>query len=225
MLGILMLDSRFVRWPGDIGHPATWPFDVRFRVVRGATPDKVVLDAARGLVPAFVEAACELAHEGAEAITTSCGFMALHQRELAAAVPVPMLTSALMQVPWLDATLPRGRRVGVLTASAGSLGPGHLEAVGAAADTPIVGVDRGSEFYRVVVLGERESFDPAAAQREVVRAGRELVERHPEVGAIVLECTNMPPFAAAVHREVGRPVHDIVSLMHWVHCGLRPRGF
>src|SRR4029077_15162860 len=105
-LGILMLEARFPRIPGDMGNGATWPFPVLYRVVRGASPDKVVLQGARGLLPDFVEAARELVRLGAEAITTNCGFLSLYQNELAAAASVPVATSSLMQGPWLPATLP-----------------------------------------------------------------------------------------------------------------------
>ena len=81
-LGILMLEARFPRIPGDMGNATTWPFPVLYRVVRGASPEKVVLQGARGLLPDFVEAARDLVRLGAEAITTNCGFLALMQKEL-----------------------------------------------------------------------------------------------------------------------------------------------
>src|SRR3954467_1057966 len=111
-LGILMLEARFPRIPGDMGNGTTWPFPVLFRVVRGATPERVVLEGARGLLPEFIAAAQELVDLGAEAITTNCGFLSVFQSELAAAVRVPVATSSLMQVPWVQATLPPGQRVG-----------------------------------------------------------------------------------------------------------------
>src|ERR1700759_5156446 len=112
-LGILMLDARFPRIPGDMGNATTWPFPVLYRVVRGATPERVVLDAARGLLDPFLAAAAELVGLGAEAITTNCGFLSLFQRELAAHVGVPVATSSLLQVPLVQATLPPGKRVGI----------------------------------------------------------------------------------------------------------------
>jgi Asp/Glu/hydantoin racemase len=223
-LGILMLESRFERILGDAGNAATWPFPVMLRVVPGADSARVVLEGAPGLLPAFVTAAQELAADGARTITTSCGFLALFQAELAAAVEVPVATSALMQVPWIQATLPPGRRVGVVTASAGTLTAGHLEAVGAPVDTPVSGME-GTEFFRVVVGGEQDAFDVDRARQDVAGAARGLLAAHPDVAAIVLECTNMPPYADAVRRATGLPVHDIVSLVCWLHAGTRPRPY
>ena len=224
-LGILMLEARFPRIPGDMGNGTTWPFPVLFRVVRGADPERVVLQGARGLLPDFIAAARDLVDLGAEAITTNCGFLSLFQRELAEAVNVPVATSSLMQVPWVQATLPPGQRVGVITVSRGSLTDAHLDAAGVPRDVPVVGTEGGREFFRVLIKAEKTDMDVALAEADIVAAGRDLVTRHPEVGAIVLECTNMPPYAAALREAVGLPVYDIYSMITWFHAGLRPRRF
>ncbi|GGG29742.1 hypothetical protein GCM10010964_17040 [Caldovatus sediminis] len=224
-LGILMLEARFPRIPGDMGNAETWPFPVLYRVVRGATPERVVLGGANGLLPDFLEAAEELVALGAEAITTNCGFLSLFQRELAERAKVPVATSALMQVPWVQATLPPGRRVGVLTVCAATLTPAHLAAAGAPPDTPVAGTEDGREFFRVLIKAEKEDLDVAAAEQDILDAARTLLARHPEVGALVLECTNMPPYAAVLREALGLPVYDIHSMIRWFHIGLRPRRF
>ncbi len=224
-LGILMLEARFPRIPGDMGNGTTWPFPVLFRVVRGATPEKVVLQGARGLLPDFIEAARDLVDLGAEAITTNCGFLSLFQAELAAAVQVPVATSSLMQVPWVQAMLPPGKRVGVVTVSSGSLTPAHLLAANVPLDIPVQGTEGGREFFRVLIKADASDMDVALAEQDILDAGRALVARHPEVGAIVLECTNMPPYAAALQAELGLPVYDIYTLVNWLHGGLRPARF
>jgi hypothetical protein len=224
-LGILMLEARFPRIPGDMGNGTTWPFPVLFRVVRGASPEKVVLNGATGLLQDFVAAATDLVDLGAEAITTNCGFLSLFQQEIAAAVGVPVATSSLMQVPWVQATLPPGKRVGLVTVSGSTLSPAHLQGAGVPLDAPLAGTENGKEFFRVLIKAEKDDMDIAQAERDVVEAGKALVARHPDVGAIVLECTNMPPYAAALQAEVGLPVYDIYSMITWFHAGLRPRAF
>lgn len=224
-LGILMLEARFPRIPGDMGNAMTWPFPVLYRVVPGASPDKVVLHGARGLLPNFIEAATDLVRLGAEAVTTNCGFLSLFQNELTAAINVPVATSSLMQVRWVQATLPPGKRVGVVTVSGSTLTPAHLESAGVPLDTPVVGTENGREFFRVLIKAEKDDMDIALAQQDIVDAGKELVARHPDVGAIVLECTNMPPYSAALQAEVGLPIYDIYSMINWFHAGLRPRVF
>jgi hypothetical protein len=130
-----------------------------------------------------------------------------------------------MQVPWVQATLPPGKRVGLVTVSGATLSPAHLEGTGVPLDMPLIGTENGKAFFRVLIKAEKEDMDVASAERDVVDAGKKLVARHPDVGAIVLECTNMPPYAAALQAEVGLPVHDIYSMIAWFHAGLRPRVF
>jgi hypothetical protein len=224
-LGILMLDARFPRIHGDMGNAATWPFPVLYRVVRGATPERVVTQGARGLLPDFIAAAKDLVRDGAEAITTNCGFLSIFQKELANEAGVPVATSSLMQVPWVQSMLPPAKRVGIVTVSASTLTAAHLEAAGAPLDTPIAGTENGREFFRVLIKAERDDLDVVLAERDILDAGEALVARHPAVGAIVLECTNMPPYAAALQAVVNRPVYDIYSMICWFQAGLRPRTF
>jgi len=224
-LGILMLEARFPRILGDMGNGLTWPFPVLFRVVRGATPTRVVEQGAAGLLDAFTEAACDLVDLGAEGITTNCGFLSLFQAELAAAVKVPVATSSLMQVPWVQATLPPGKRVGVITVNKAGVTPRHLEAAGVPLDVPMEGTEGGREFFRVLIRAEKQDLDVDLARQDVLDAATRLTARHPEVGAIVLECTNMPPYAADVAEATGLPVHDIYSMICWFQAGLRPRRF
>ena len=219
-IGILMLDARFARVPGDMGNALTWPFPVQYRVIAGASPERVVLHRAEGLLQPFLDAAADLVAHGCAAITTNCGFLSLFQRELAAHVGVPVATSALMQVAWVQAMLPPGQRVGVVTISAGSLTQAHLRAAGAPEDTPITGCDDGRELFPVLIRAERNDLDTDAAKADVVDAARALVSAHPDVGAIVLECTNMPPYADAVRAASGRAVFDSVTLVRWLHSSL-----
>jgi Asp/Glu/hydantoin racemase len=223
-LGILLLETRFPRIPGDIGNALTWPFPVLYHVVRGASPDRVVRDRAQGLLPAFIEGARVLVALGADGISSSCGFLSLFQREIAQAVGVPVAISSLMQVPLVERLLPAGKRVGILTISAATLSPEHLAAAGVAPDTPVIGTDGGREFSRAI-LGDEPRLDTAMAERDILEAGDALLARHADIGAIVLECTNMAPYARALARHVQRPVFDIVGFLAWFHAGLQPRDF
>jgi Asp/Glu/hydantoin racemase len=224
-VGILMLDTRFPRIPGDMGNATTFPFPVRYHRVAGADPDRVVRRGADGLLPAFVEGARALEREGVGAVTTNCGFLVKYQRELAASVAVPVFTSSLLLVPLVHRMLPPGRRVGIMTVNAASLGPEHLAGAGIAPDTPlaVAGLEGEKEFTRVL-LGDEMELDPELAREEHVRVARRLVSEHPDVGAIVLECTNMPPYTADIQRETGRPVFDITTLVRMAHDALAASG-
>ncbi|HYS48794.1 MAG TPA: aspartate/glutamate racemase family protein [Xanthobacteraceae bacterium] len=223
-LGILMLEARFPRIPGDMGNAATWPFPVLYKVVKGASPQRVVREKANGLLDAFLAAARELVDLGADGITTNCGFLSLFQAEIARHVGVPVATSSLMQAAAIERVLPAGRTVGILTISAKTLTPEHLAAAGARAETPVAGTDEGREFTRAI-LGNETRLDVAAAERDILDAGEALIKRHPDVGAVLLECTNMAPYARALREHLGLPVYDIVSFVTWFHAGLEPRDF
>ena len=225
-VGIVMLDTYFPRVPGDIGNAATWPFPVLFKVVRGASPHRANAKREGWIIGAFVEAAKELVAEGADGITTSCGFLSLYQDELAAQCGAPVAASSLNQIPFVERLLPPGQRVGVITANSDILGAEHLEAAGASPDTPMVGAqEMGNVWPPSRIPIDDPKWDMAAAEADFLAAGEKLVSQHPEVGAVVLECTNMPPFARALSERLGLPVYDIYSFICWFHAGLAPRDF
>jgi hypothetical protein len=213
-----MLDTRFPRPPGDVGHPGTFGRPVRQRIVTGAWPREIVACAQAlrqsKLVPAFVDAMRALEQEGAAAITTSCGFLVLLQEELQRAVRVPVVTSSLLMLPRLLAS---GRQVGVLTIDARRLTPEYLLAAGVdpqrLQDVVVEGVPPGGEFAQAI-LGNRETMDLGLAQADVVEAARRLAERAPDVRHVVLECTNMPPYAAAVQAATGFRLYDLRDALH-----------
>jgi Asp/Glu/hydantoin racemase len=206
-----------------MGNALTWPFPVHYRVVRGASPDRVVRRRAEGLLDGFIVAARELVADGVDGITTNCGFLSLFQGELAAAVGVPVVTSSMMQAPMIQAMLPPGKRVGILTISADTLTDEHLDMAGVPTGTPVVGTDGGREFSRVI-LNNEESLDVEAARQDLIDAGKALADANPDVGAILMECTNMVPYAADVHRATGLPVFSIYNFICWFQSALRPRG-
>ena len=223
-VGILMLETRFPRIPGDMGNAETWPFPVLYKVVPGASPRRVVCHKAEGLLDEFVDAASQLVRLGADGITTTCGFLSLFQRQIAGHVGVPVATSSLMQIPVVERVLPPDKRVGILTVSAANLSEQHLLAADADPATPVIGTDDGSEFTRVMINDE-DRLDVAAAERDILAAGDALVSRHPDVGAVLLECTNMVPYARALSARLRLPVFSIYTFVTWFQSGLVPRNF
>ena len=227
-VGILMLDTQFPRIPGDMGNARTFDFPVLYHRVRGASPERVVRLGQRELLPSFIEAARALEREGVRAITTNCGFLAMFQSEVAAAVSIPVFTSSLMLVPLVHRMLPPGKAVGIMTVDASSLRPAHFAGAGIGKDIPtvIAGMETEKEFTHVMLDNQLE-MDVDLARQEHLTVARRLVESHPEIGAIVLECTNMPPYRADIQLATGLPVFDITTLVRMVHDavsqGLPPR--
>jgi hypothetical protein len=204
-LGVLMLDTRFPRGVGDIGNPATFDFPVRYQTVQGASPQRVVRERDPTLLQPFIDAGLALVANGASALTTSCGFLVLFQSELQAALPVPVWTSSLLLLKDLP-------HAGVVTVDAQALGADHLHAAGARAETPVEGITTGSAFQQTL-LQDLPTLDTHDALLQVVGAAQRLLARHPTLTDIVLECTNMPPYADAVRRATGVRVHDITTLI------------
>lgn len=206
-LGVLMLDTRFPRWPGDIGCAEGMAGRVLYRRVAGAWPRRVVTTATdlrnSALAAEFEAAARSLVADGARVLSTSCGFLVLQQQRLQAVLPVPLVSSSLLQLP---ALLAAQERVGVLTIDADVFGTEHLRAAGVPAarlgDVVIGGVEPESAFARAI-LGNRPDLDRAAAEHDVVAAALALHRRAPDLRQVVLECTNMPPFSAAIERVTG----------------------
>jgi hypothetical protein len=209
-----MLDTAFERPPGDVGNPASWRFPVLFGRVSGATARRVV--GGHAVLDDFVAEARRLADRGAIGLLTSCGFLAALQPELAARCPVPVASSALLQIPLLQRCL--SGPVGVITYDAAALTARHFTACGADPATPVAGLPPGGAWHAMIEGGA--AYDAEALRHEAVEAARALHKANPALSAIVLECTNLPPYAAAIRQATGLPVHDVITLGHWFHAGL-----
>ena len=206
-LGVLMLDTQFPRPEGDIGHPSAFGVPTRRCIVKGAWPDKIVQSGAglrKGrVVTPMLQLVRRLEQDGAKAITTSCGFLVLLQKEMQAQVRIPVVTSSLLQLPGL---LVLHGKVGVLTISSSKLGVEHLRAAGVSrerlADVVVQGVDANSEFA-TAILGNRTTMDIEQASADVLAGAVALKAREPSLTDVVLECTNMPPYRAAIEAATG----------------------
>lgn len=216
-IGIITVDTAFPRIPGDVGNASTYKFPVRFKTVKGSSVRRVVKECARGLLESFIETAQELEKEGVRAITTSCGFLVIFQKEIADAVSIPVFTSSLLQVPLVHNLLGRGRKVGIITADSSSLTEKHLKSAGIDSISVVIGgMENEPEFGRVF-FGNEIEMDVQKIEDEVVNVSKGLISHNPDVGAIVFECTNLPPYASAVQNATGLPVFDIVTFTNYIY--------
>jgi hypothetical protein len=215
--GVLMLDTQFPRWMGDIGCPDGWPVELLYQKVNGMFPKEIVRSSEtlqkHDVLPFFVQAAEGLISQGVGGITTSCGFLILLQNELQSRLPVPVITSSLLLLPQL---LADNATVGVLTMDEHALGDAHFLAAGVLhKDLPrlrIQGVSREEEFASAIMENRLHmNFD--TAQRSVVSAAVSLQKKSPELRHVVLECTNMPPYARAIEVATGWQLHSLHELL------------
>ncbi|PKP59922.1 hypothetical protein CVT91_05970 [Candidatus Atribacteria bacterium HGW-Atribacteria-1] len=219
-IGILMLETIFPRIPGELGNATSFHYPVRYHIVKGASPNRVVREKDPALLELFIKGAKELEKFGVKAITTNCGFLGQFQPEIADAVNIPFFSSSLMQIPMVYRMLKRDQKVGVLTVNGAALTSDLFKKVGAEG-IPIVvkGLENEEEFTHVMLDNALE-MDVDKARAENVKVAKELINENPDVGAIVLECTNMPPYAKAIQEAVQLPVFDIFTLTDMVYNSL-----
>jgi hypothetical protein len=223
-IGILVLNVWYPLLPGNVANASTFPFPVRYKTLFGGVQERVH----RGdpeLLAEIVQAGQELVQDGVRAIVGACGYLSNYQREVAAALDVPVFLSSLLQVPLIHRSLKPQQKVGILCANAPGLTPATLAASGVTPEIPvaILGLEYRSEFR--AILDDRGEFDVDRLEREVVGAAQRLVSENPDVGAIVLECSDMPPFACAVQAAVGLPVFDFATMIRWVYHAVVQRPY
>jgi len=219
-IGILMLDSQFPRIKGDIGNAETWNYPVLFKKVENAYPEKIVKDLSDDFLHPFIEAAKELEDNGVKAITTSCGFLAPFQDRLANAVSIPVYTSSLVQVPVVCNMVGSNAKVGILTVNSSSLSEEHLKSVNIDINRVVVeGMETREEFVRFT-LQNSDYVDVNKCKEELVDGALQIKNNNPEVQALVLECTNMPPYSDDIRKATGLPVFDIVTFTNMIYSAL-----
>lgn len=183
-IGILMLDTIFPRIPGDVGNPDTFAFPVKYKVVKGASPQKVVVDADPHLLQPFITAAHELVETGANAISTSCGYLAIFHRELVHALDVPVFTSSLLQVHIVQSIIERDQKVGIITAGelvclAGATAGLHATQKN---DYPIT-VMRGHSVSELILSKEEIGYTGIDRPSTIIALGQAGVNRRKKIFA------------------------------------------
>lgn len=219
-LGILMIDSSEPFIPGDVGNASTFSFPVRYARVEGCTIDRLVTRADPALAEPVIAAAQNLVEDGAQAVTSNCGFMLRMQAAVADALEVPVLLSGLLQLPLVAASLAADRSIGVITASAESLDAETLALSGVSVDRLAVTGMEHCPGFRSAFLEESGSIEPGIVAQEVEAVTRRLVVEH-DPGAIVVECAALPPYAHVMQRAApGVPVFDAVTLIEAWYAAL-----
>lgn len=224
VLGILLLDTTFPRIPGDVGNEHSYPFPVSIKTVRGATVQRAVYEVDPTLRDLFIQAAKELAAEGVAAMTSSCGFLSPLQKDVAAAVNVPVFLSSLMQVQIAYAMTQR--RVAIITANAQRLSSFVLESAGITPDIPIaiIGLD-DVDAFRESILQNGATLNREQVQQEILQRSSDMLQTDSGIGSFVFECHNLAPYAHAVQYATGKPVFDIIDFATWVYHNVKKQAY
>lgn len=224
-VGILLLDYRAPFIPGDVGNATSYGYPVLFKLVKDLTLDRV-LSGDPACEASIVEAARELEEFGVRGISSDCGFLVQYQDAVRKAVKVPVFMSSLLQIPFLAQMFEPGRPIGCITATRQKLGNRVLELAGVRSEINVV--IRGMEdlpHFKKAVLHEHGDLDSDLIEAETITCARELQERHPDMGAILLECSMLPPYAKAVQDETGLPVFDFLTMIDYFHAGTHRKAY
>jgi hypothetical protein len=225
-LGVLLLDDVYPGFPGDVRNASGYPFPIQYEVVAGVDIKKLVVDDNKIMrLPPFIRAAQKLEKFGCRAIVAECGYLAYFQREVAASVKVPVFMSSLLQVPLAQQAIGSNQVVGILMANSKYLTDHHLESVGVKIGSNYViggAMDDLSckEFDHLWTEGLRTdppAADYARAESEFLAVSVEFYRQHPNMGALVLECTGFPPFARALQRAIGIPIFSWGTLLDYAY--------
>jgi len=233
-IGILMLDvvGLYPMIAGDVGNASSYDFPVRMKVIKGLpdNPFPPLTDSNGNYTPDVIktiEAAKEMEADGVLAIVMCCGFFSLVQKVLAKAVNIPVFTSPLMLVPLIERMIRPDQTIGIVTASAKNLSYEFLEPVGIQKTAPIVtiGLEKSSEFYATHMGGTQTTMDIDLLKKEVVEIVKETVAKHPDMGAILLECTTLPTFAADIQKTVNLPVFDYIGFINLMYQSVVQKNY
>ncbi len=223
-LGIIALEVDYPLVPGNVVNASTYDFPVRVKVVKGTTTERIFRND-RTLLDDFIAAAKELEADGCRAIGGACGYFANFQQELAECVDIPVFSSALIQIPWIRTGLKKGQKIGIICAKSDSVTPELLKSVGVddASDLIFAGLEKTSEFGPMVY---KETIDcvNGIVRKEVVETAVKLAEEN-NLGAILLECSDLPPYAADIQRAVNLPVFDYISMYKWVQHAIMQKPY
>ncbi len=224
-VGILLLDYHGPFIPGDVGNASSYGYPVLFKLVKGLTFDRVLACDPDCEGP-IVEAAKELEAAGVRAISSDCGFLVAYQAAVRAAVKVPVVLSSLLQIPFLSLMFEPGRPIGCVTATRKSLGNRVLELAGISSDINVVvsGMDE-KPYFASTILGDPSEIDSDLIEEETVGAAVDLQKRHPDMAAVMVECSMLPPYSHAVQAATGLPVFDFISMIDYVQAGTQRRPF
>lgn len=207
--GLMQLEKLI----GNSTNPDSYNFGVKFVEIKGANTETVITHPSERILNRMIETSKTLEKEGIRAISTSCGFNAIFQKELSKEVPIPIFTSALLQIPFIQSTL-GNQKIAVVTANGQALNSEHFLNCGVTNmnNLVIIGLEENSEWNRIFT-SQQEEVDIVSVENEIIESIRATLRTTNDIGAILLECTDLPPFAEKIRTTFGLPVFDFQTMI------------
>lgn len=222
-IGIIAIDLIYPKLPGNVVNATTFSYPVLYKKVSFEIEQLFNGDPA--LEQMIVDSAKELEKDGVRAIIGACGYFAHFQKQVAAAVDVPVFMSSLCQLPVIKIGLKPGQKILVMCASADSADQELFGKVGASLEDCVIQDVGGMESFAPIRWG-KTVLDNKRLAEDLSALAAKAISEHPDVGAILLECSDLPPYACDIQRATGLPVFDFITLIDWVeHAVLQKRYY
>ncbi len=215
-IGILLVEADYVMLPGNVANASTYDFPVLYHVLKGVTFERIAA-ADPAVLDILIAGGEALIADGVRAVVSACGSFANYQRAAAAALGVPTYLSPMLQVPWIQASLQPGQKLLVI-AAVGKAITAKVYAECNITDTERLLIEQAIDVPEFAAMLSPEGFNPAKLESQLSEYVRNLARKHPDAGAIVLQCSDLPPFAWAIQNATGLPVYDMNTLISWVHA-------
>ena len=233
-LGIILLNDAYPGFPGDVRNASAFPYPIQYEIAEGVTNKTLVYDNDPGQCrDAVIATAKKLERLGCRAIAAECGYFAFFQKDVAAAVDVPVFMSSLLQIPFIQQVIGPQKSVGIICAQKQFLTDRHLENVGVQPGPNILvagsqdeyGVTEFDNLWNPLKRPERPEAYYEKAEQQMLDCAHAFVEKYPQIGAIMLECTGMQPFARAIQRELDLPVFSWGTLLDYAYSVVNHRDY
>ncbi len=215
-IGILLVEADYAMLPGNVANASTYDFPVIYQVLKGVTFERIAV-ADPSVLDVLIAGGEALIANGVRAVVSACGSFANYQRAAAAALSVPTYLSSMLQVPWIQAALQPKQKLLVIAAVGSALTPRVFEEC-AITDTDRLLVEQAIDVPEFAAMLSPEGFNPAKLETQLSEYASNLVRKHPDAGAILLQCSDLPPFAWAIQNATGLPVYDMNTLISWVQA-------
>lgn len=225
-VGVMLLDVHYPLVPGNVVNADTYGFPVRHMWVPGANQARMH-SGDDSLLPDLIATAKQLELEGCRAICGACGYFGHFQKRVADAIDIPVYLSSIVQIPWIRVALKSDQKIGILCADGHNFTPELAAQCGVTEeDYARCVVAPAGELPEFSALMERRGhFDNGIIRQELVTLAKDLVAKNPDIGAILLECSDMPPYAWAIQAELNLPVYDFITLIKYAHLTVAQKPY
>jgi len=206
-IGILILETQHILLPGNVQNATTFPFPVIYEPVEGLSfPQLACGDMVADEL--IEKAVSKLEEKGVSVIVGACGSFAQWQTRITQYASVPVYSSIMSQVPFVLAGLPVNQKLAVVFATKSAFNQRVLDEchITDSDRLLILGAEDVSSFNDFFEIGSEEICH--RFEQQLLEYLVKQREQYPEIGAWLLQCSELPVYAAKLQQLTGLPVFD-----------------